>query len=75
MPLIQGKSDKARSENNATEIMAGKSPEQAAAIAYSIQRENKDAAEYQPMAVPCFPETVTPAEINARNRQYWEKQG
>lgn len=38
MPLIEGKSDKARSENIATEIKAGKDPKQAAAIAYSVQR-------------------------------------
>lgn len=75
MPLIQGKSDETRSKNIATEIKAGKDPKQAAAIAYSIQKENDAATEYQPMAVPCFPEVITPAEINARNRQYWEKQG
>jgi hypothetical protein len=40
MPLIQSKSDKARSENIATEIKAGKDPKQAAAIAYSVQRAN-----------------------------------
>jgi len=39
MPLIQGKSDKARSENIATEVRAGKSPAQAAAIGYSVQRK------------------------------------
>ena len=39
MPLIQGKSDKARSENIATEIEAGKDPKQAAAIGYSVQRK------------------------------------
>jgi hypothetical protein len=41
MPLSHGKSDKARSMNIKTEIEAGKSPAQAAAIAYSIQREAK----------------------------------
>jgi hypothetical protein len=45
MPLIKGKSDKARSENIATEIDAGKDPKQAAAIAYSVQRKAKDALE------------------------------
>jgi hypothetical protein len=40
MPLIEGKSDKARSENIATEIKAGKKPKQAAAIGYSVQREH-----------------------------------
>ena len=45
MPLIHGKSDKARSENIATEIDAGKDPKQAAAIAYHLQREARDALE------------------------------
>lgn len=39
MPLIKGKSDKARSENIKREIEAGKDPKQAAAIAYSVQRK------------------------------------
>lgn len=43
MPLIQGKSDKARSENIQREIEAGKDPKQAAAIAYSVQREARHA--------------------------------
>jgi len=41
MPLIEGKSDKARNENISKEIEAGKDPKQAAAIAYSVQREAK----------------------------------
>jgi len=48
MPLIQGKSDKARSDNIQREIEAGKGPKQAAAIAYNVQREAqhaKDAAD------------------------------
>lgn len=49
MPLKQGKSNEARSENIKTEIEHGKSPEQAAAIAYSIQRAQraKDAQDPQ----------------------------
>jgi len=39
MPLIEGKSDKARSENIGKEIGVGKPPAQAAAIAYSVQRK------------------------------------
>lgn len=39
MPLIEGKSDKARSENIGKEIGAGKDPKQAEAIAYSVQRK------------------------------------
>jgi ADP-ribose pyrophosphatase YjhB (NUDIX family) len=45
MPLIHGKSDKARSENIATEIEAGKDPKQAAAIAYSVQRKAEHGAD------------------------------
>lgn len=43
MPLIQGKSDEARSENIKREIEAGKDPKQAAAIAYSVQRKAEHA--------------------------------
>lgn len=43
MPLIEGKSDKARSENIKTEIEAGKDPKQAAAIGYSVQRKAQHA--------------------------------
>lgn len=39
MPLIKSTSKKALGKNIATEIRAGKDPKQAAAIAYSIQRE------------------------------------
>jgi len=74
MPLVESASEEALKKNIAAEISAGKEPKQAAAIAYSVQRQN-DAAEYVAMAVPCLPESVTPAEINRRNRQYWEKQG
>lgn len=41
MVLKKSKSDKVRSENIGTEIKAGKKPSQAAAIAYSVQREAK----------------------------------
>lgn len=40
MPLIQSASKEALQKNIATEIKAGKDPKQAAAIAYSVQREN-----------------------------------
>jgi hypothetical protein len=42
MPLIQGSSNAARSENIATEIKAGKDPKQAEAIAYAVQHKNED---------------------------------
>lgn len=45
MPLIKSKTDKARSKNIATEIKAGTPPEQAKAIAYSVQRKAKGNAE------------------------------
>ena len=38
MPLKRGTSDKARSENIATEIRAGKPKAQAAAIGYAVQQ-------------------------------------
>lgn len=41
MPLKQGTSDETRSENIAAEIRAGKDPQQAAAIAYDIQRRSR----------------------------------
>lgn len=41
MPLIKSTSKKAIGKNIATEIRAGKKPKQAAAIAYSVQREAK----------------------------------
>jgi hypothetical protein len=41
MPLIKSTSKKAIGKNIATEIRAGKDPKQAAAIAYSVQREAK----------------------------------
>lgn len=39
MPLIEGKSDKSRAANIATEIRAGKPAKQAEAIGYSVQRK------------------------------------
>ena len=39
MPLIKGYSQKSIGKNIATEIAAGRSPQQAAAIAYSTARE------------------------------------
>lgn len=44
MPLIESKSNAARSENIRREIEAGKDPKQAAAIAYSVQRKASDVA-------------------------------
>jgi hypothetical protein len=41
MPLIKSASKKTVGKNIATEIRAGKDPKQAAAIAYSVQREAK----------------------------------
>lgn len=41
MPLVKGASNKARSENIRREIKAGKPRDQAAAIAYRVQREAK----------------------------------
>jgi hypothetical protein len=67
MPLIQGSSGNALHENIATEVKAGKEPKQAAAIAYSVQRENRDEAS------SIVPNEVTLSEINARNRKLWAR--
>jgi len=42
MPLIKSTSDKARSENIATEVKAGKDQKQAIAIGYAVQRRAAD---------------------------------
>lgn len=41
MPLTKSPSNAARAKNVAKEIAAGKPPAQAAAIAYSVQRDAK----------------------------------
>lgn len=41
MPLSTGTSNKARQANVRTELAAGKKPDQAVAIAYAKQRENR----------------------------------
>ena len=48
MPLIEGKSDKSRSANIATEIKAGKPAKQAEAIAYAQQRKAAKTNDMQP---------------------------
>lgn len=40
MPLVEGSSKAARSENIRREVEAGKPPKQAAAIAYSVARKH-----------------------------------
>jgi hypothetical protein len=42
MPLVQGSSQKSISKNIGIERNAGKSPQQAAAIAYSVARKAKE---------------------------------
>lgn len=46
MPLIEGRSDESRSENIRTEIEAGKSPKQAEAIGYAVQRRAQHGADF-----------------------------
>ena len=41
MPLKKGSSNKTRQENIKREIASGKSPKQAVAIGYSVQRKAK----------------------------------
>lgn len=71
MPLIEGSSEKALHENIATEVKAGKDPKQAAAIGYSVQRENRDESPDSSVLA----QTLTTAEINACNRKYWQQKG
>lgn len=72
MPLAQGGSEKALQENIKTEIERGKDPEQAAAIAYSVQRASD---EYVPSAVAVAPESITLQTMNEQNKKYWAHQG
>lgn len=46
MPLIEGKSDKARAKNIRTEVEAGKDPKQAEAIGYAVQRRAQHGADF-----------------------------
>lgn len=66
MPLVNGSSEKAISENIATERAAGKSEAQAVAIAESKAREARDAESGS------FTEIMSVSEIAKRNRDYWE---
>ena len=69
MPLEKGSSEAAHSTNVATEVRAGKSPAQANAIAYSVGGEVKDAD----LGAPVVAQNITAAEMNAKNRQYWQQ--
>lgn len=71
MPLIHGKSDETRSENIATEIRHGKSPEQASAIAYNVQREAK-ASDTAALVESSLPESVTVKEQQARSLAHYQ---
>lgn len=66
MPLVEGSSQEAISENIRREIHAGKDPKQAAAIAYSVAKESRDEE-------PAFlSATITVQELQQKNRQYWK---
>ncbi len=75
MPLKQGSSEKALHENIATEIRAGKDPQQAAAIAYSVKRENQDIQQDVSQEGPphggALPACLSPAQLNEINRRFW----
>ena len=72
MPLEQSSSKEALQQNIKTEVEAGKDPKQAAAVAYSVQKAQD---EYRPEAVSCLPESVTVANLNEINRNYWKNAG
>lgn len=67
MPLEQSGSKKALQKNIATEINAGKKPDQAAAIAYSVQRQNDSVPEYAMSANTGLPLSVSASQIAAEN--------
>ena len=46
MPLIEGKSDKSRSENIKTEVESGRPLKQAEAIGYAVQRRAQHGADF-----------------------------
>jgi len=70
MPLEPGSSKEAISKNIATERAEGKPEKQAVAIAMNTAGKSKDDTG------PSFlPSTVTPAELNEKNRALWEKPG
>lgn len=66
MPLVQGSSKADISKNIETEINAGKDPKQAAAIAYSVARENDE--QYAEPAT-----SISLAELNEANKKYWKQ--
>lgn len=68
MPLVQSASKETLSENIASEVNAGKKPDQAEAIAYNVQRANDDAEGLCQQAQP----GLTLAKLNDCNRAFWE---
>ena len=71
MPLEEGTSQEAFEHNVKAEIAAGKPQKQAVAIAYSEKREaeGRDSDD----VVMTAPATLTLAEINNRNKQFWDQ--
>ena len=70
MPLEQSATKSALQHNIATEVRAGKSPEQAAAIAYSTQRAN-DVCEYNmDCCTSNLPDKVKAEHVMANSRNY-----
>ncbi len=67
MPLEKSGSKQALQHNIKTEIEHGKDPKQAAAIAYSVQRQNDEDG-------GALRSTITLTEINRRNEERWEGQ-
>ena len=66
MPLEQSESEEALSKNIAKEEEAGKDPKQAEAIAFSVQRKNRD--DYGPVDPD-----MTLAKLNDCNKTFWSK--
>ena len=69
MPLEHSSSKKAFSANVAKEIEAGKDPKQAAAIEYSVQRQNDSVRQYEMSCDSNLPLALTPRQIADENNQ------
>ena len=69
MPLEQSGSQKALSENIGKEINAGKDPKQAAAIAYSVQRQNDSVSEYAMSCNSNLPLIMTASQVADENKR------
>ena len=69
MPLEQSSSKSSLQHNIATEIKSGKKPDQATAIAYSVQKSN-DCIEYNSVKLDTLPDVVRQERVLANSKKY-----